>query len=60
MQYLYICQQPDNSYLFKGHGLESPRGGWAGGQGEGGAYGLSYSGGGGGGGGGGEGSPSGG
>ena len=23
---LYVCQQPDNSYLFKGHGSASPVG----------------------------------
>ena len=34
MQYLCICQQPENSDLTKGHGPGSP--GWA--------YGLSYSG----------------
>ena len=43
MQYLAICQQPDNSDLFKSHGLASARG----------AYGLRYNRGGGGGGGGG-------
>ena len=35
MYYLCICQQPDNSDLFRGHGLGYP----------GGPYGLSYSGG---------------
>ena len=36
MKYLSICQQPDNSDLFKGHGRASPEG----------VYELNYSGGG--------------